>query len=135
MGPGDSGVRCGKFRAGVEVFRFDYQPAAVRHGIPRIHRQVQYDLFDLPGLGAYRASIGAQDETQFDILPMMRRSIFSKSRMTSSMTIVLASNNRLRLKASSCRVNAVARPASLSISVSDSRRSSRDGKSSNPNRQ
>ncbi len=53
----------------VDVGRLDHQAAAARHRVPRVHRQIDDHLLDLPGIGFDALQVGPQHRHQLDILP------------------------------------------------------------------
>ncbi len=40
--------------------RLDHQPAALRHGVPRIEAEIHQHLFDLRGVCLYQVELGVQ---------------------------------------------------------------------------
>jgi hypothetical protein len=51
-----------------DVRRLDDEPAALRHGVARVRRQVDENLLDLPGVGEDSAPFGTGVEVDSDVL-------------------------------------------------------------------
>ena len=51
----------------LDIFRLDAQRSSVGHGIASVDHQIQYDLFDLSGVGFHSIQLRIEDKREFNI--------------------------------------------------------------------